>query len=256
MRKRHFVTATIILSGILFSAPTLAQSRKVLNLPSYDQAPYHFGFILAANHMLFSIKPVDNLQNIKWSLTQSPDIFADSLFVYEVTSSPTPGFSIGIVSDLRLGNYSSLRFVPTLSFGERIINYSILAYQQGEGALVETTKSVTSTYVEFPLSYKYRSRRLNNMSAYLMGGIKYTLDLASQKKAEKENNDVAIKIYRHDFAAEVGVGFDFYTTYFKFGTQVKMGYGLRNLIRSEDNMYSGSIDQLRSKVFLLSFTFE
>ncbi len=241
---------------MLFAVNSYTQQRKVLNLPNYDQDPYHFGFILAANNMLFNIKPVDNLSFIKWNSDQSPDIFADSLYVYKVTSQGTPGFSIGILGNLRIARHFDLRFVPTLSFGERILNYGILSYKDGESSYIEVQKSITSTLVEFPLFVKYRSKRLNNMAAYVTGGLKYTLDLASQKKAEKNLNDVTVKINKHDLLAEVGVGFDFYTNYFKFGTELRMGYGFFNLIKKEGNLYTDSIDRLKSKIFLLSFTFE
>lgn len=256
MTKSSIFKLTLALL-ILFSAGSIfAQKRKVLNLPNYDQAPYHFGFILAANNMTFSIKPVDNLPFIKWEGEQSPDIFADSLYVYNITSKGTPGFSIGILGNLRISKHLDLRFVPTLSFGERIINYGILAYKDGESSYLEVDKSITSTLVEFPLFIKYRSKRLNNFAAYVTGGMKYTLDLASQKKAEKNLNDVTVKISKHDVAAEVGVGVDFYTNFFKFGAEVRMGYGFMNLIKKEGNLYTDSIDRLNSKLFLLSFTFE
>ncbi len=233
-----------------------AQVSKVLNLPVYNRQPYHFGFILAVNQMLFTVKPLDNLQNIKFTTDQSPDIYADSLFVYEITSTPTPGFTIGILGNLLVGRYSDLRFVPSLSFGERLLNYSILTYKNDSSYIVNTQKSVTSTYVEFPLIFKYRSKRLNNVSAYVLGGIKYSIDLASRKKTGDNTSDVTIKLKRHDIYAQVGVGFDFYTTYFKFGTEVKMGYGLNNILIREDNIYTGSIKSLHSKIFTLSFTFE
>ncbi len=235
---------------------TSAQRRKVLNLPTYDENPYHFGFILGINHMLFSINTVDNLPYIKWSTAQSPDVFGDSLFVYSVTSTPTPGFSVGILANLRLGKYTDLRFIPALSFGERLLNYNILRYRNGEPLFVEIEKSITSTIVEIPLEFRYKSKRMNNISAYVLGGAKYSLDLASQKKAAGNESNTTVKLYRNDFSVEVGVGFEFYTTYFKFGTEAKMGYGLRNLVLREDNLYSGSIDNLNSKIFLLSFTFE
>lgn len=241
---------------LAFGFSSFAQKRKVLNLQNYDQQPYHFGFILAANEMSFSIKPVDNLPTIKWSQEQSPDIFADSLYVYEVTSQGTPGFSIGILGNLRLGKFTDLRFVPTLSFGERMLNYSILSYKDGEPSLIDVEKSITSTMLEFPLFVKYRSKRLNNFAAYVTGGLKYTLDLASQKKDDQNLNDVTVKINKHDMMAEVGVGFDFYTNYFKFGTEIRMGYGLVNMIKHEGNLYTDSIERLNSKIFLLSFTFE
>ena len=232
------------------------QSQKVLNLPTYNQQNYHFGFILAVNQMLFTVKPIANLQNHKFITDESPDIYADSLFVYEVTSTPTPGFSIGILGNLLIGRYGDLRFIPTLSFGERILNYSILTYKNDTAFIVNTKKSVTSTYVEFPLIFKYRSKRLNNVGAYVLGGMQYAIDLASRKKTNENTSDVTIKLKRHGLEAIVGVGFDFYTTYFKFGTEIKMAYGLNNALIREDNIYTGSIEALHAKIFMLSFTFE
>ncbi len=249
-----FSVFLLLILGLTFTAN--AQKRKVLNLPSYDQNQYHFGFILGINHMLFTIKPVDNIANIKWNSDQSPDVFGDSMYVYSVTSTPTPGFSVGILANLRLGKNTDLRFIPSLLFGERLLNYNILRYRNGEPLFVEVQKSITSTIVEIPLEFRYKSKRLNNFRAYVLGGVKFSMDLASQKKAKGSQANSTVKLHRNDLSTEVGVGFEFYTTYFKFGTEVKMGYGIRNLVIKEDNIYSGSIDELRSKVFLLSFTFE
>jgi len=239
-----------------------AQRRKVLNLPVYDQSQYHFGFILGINHLLFTVKPVDNLANIKWTSDKSPDVFGDSMYVYNVTSTPTPGFSVGILANLRLGKNTDLRFIPSLLFGERILNFDILRYKTNsqtgevEKLMVGIQKSITSTIIEIPLEFRYKSKRLNNFRAYVLGGLKYSLDLASQKKTADGELSTTVKLNRNDLSVETGVGFEFYTTYFKFGTEFKMGYGLRDLMIHEDNIYSGSIDQLHSKVFLLSFTFE
>ncbi len=256
LKKSIIAFLAVLFLMVLLSEDVQAQKRKVLNLPSYDQAPYHFGFILGLNQMLFTVKPIENLPFRKWTGTESPDIFADSLFVYSVTSSPTPGFTVGILGNLRLGQYGDMRFVPSLSFGERILNYDIRAFEDGESQRIQTTKSITSTFIDFPLEFKYKSKRLNNFRAYVLGGVTYTLDLASQKRAERNSNDVTVKIIKHDLMLAAGVGFDFYTTYFKFGTQLKMSYGLNNLMNYEGNLYTDSIESLRSKVFLLSFTFE
>jgi len=256
LSKRLIIFSASLFLLLAVSINASAQKRKVLNLPTYDQQQYHFGFILGINHMLFSIQPVANVQDIKWDSDQSPDVFGDSMYVYSVTSTPTPGFSVGILANLRLGRFTDLRFIPTLSFGERILNYNILRYRNDEPLFVEIQKSITSTIVEIPLEFRYKSRRINNVGAYVLGGVKYSLDLASQKKSNDDAANSNVKLNRSDFSLEVGVGFEFYTTYFKFGTEVKMGYGFRNLLIPEDNIYSGSIDQLRSKVFLLSFTFE
>ncbi|MCF6341614.1 MAG: PorT family protein [Bacteroidales bacterium] len=241
---------------LLFNKQASAQKRKVYNMPSYDEQLFHPGFFLGINQMLFSVKTVDSLPFIKWEQEQSPDIFADSLFVQSVTSTPTPGFTIGIVANLRVAKNLDFRFVPSLSFGERLLNYNILSYDEGNTQVIETQKSITSTTVDFPFLFKYKSKRLNNMRMYVLAGAKYSLDLASQKKAQKNSSDITVKIKKHDIALEAGAGVDFYADLFKFGIELKMGYGFFNMIKQEGNLYTDSIERLNSKVFMLSFTFE
>ncbi len=55
---------------------------------------------------------------------------------------------------------------------------------------------------------------------------------------------------------KLGVGVEFYNAWFKFGIEVKMSYGLFDLLRSEDNIYTEGIESLKSKVWQISFTFE
>lgn len=256
LKRNLIIFLSLIAFTFTFADSAFAQKRKVLNLQNYDEEPYHFGFILGLNQMLFSVKPVNNLPFIKWDPIQSPDISADSLFVYSVTSSPTPGFTIGILGNLRLGKYFDMRFIPALSFGERRLNYSILTYNNDTAILLNVEKSISSTYVDFPLEFKYKSKRLNNMLGYVLGGINYSIDLASQKKAEESSNTTTVKLLKNDVSLLIGAGVDFYTSYFKFGIQARMSYGMNNIIQYEDNIYTNSIETLRSKVFMLSFTFE
>jgi len=256
LKRNLIIILSLITITFFFADSTFAQKRKVLNLQHYDEEPYHFGFILGLNQMLFSVKPVNNLPFIKWEPSQSPDISADSLFVYSVTSTPTPGFTIGILGNLRLGKYFDMRFIPALSFGERRLNYSILSYNNDTATLLYVEKSISSTYVDFPLEFRYKSKRLNNMLAYALGGVNYSIDLASQQKAEAASNTTTVKLFKNDVTLLIGAGVDFYTSYFKFGIQARMSYGLNNLIQYEDNLYTNSIESLRSKVFMLSFTFE
>lgn len=257
MKKITLIFVSVVLLLLAFSIDATAQKRKVLNLQDYDEAPYHFGFILGLNQMFFSVKPVADLPFITWDQSsQFTDLFVDSVNVYSVTSSPTPGFTIGILGNLRLGKYFDLRFIPALSFGERTLNYDLRTYDDGVSQRIEIEKSISSTFVELPLEFKYKSKRLNNMRAYVLAGASYTIDLASQKKAENSSSDVTVKINKNDILLSGGAGVDFYTDYFKFGIQAKMSYGINNLIQYEENIYTNSIETLRSKVFLLSFTFE
>lgn len=175
----------------------------------------------------------------------------DSL-VY-VTSNPQTGFNIGIVSSLRIADHFNLRFVPTLAFGDRDIEYSVLL---SDTLRITQRKRVESTFMEFPIYLKYKSKRLTNTQAFVLAGFKYTIDMASQADKKTKGNEVPIKLKKNDYHVEVGTGFDFYLKYFKFGIELKMSYGFRDLLKREDNIYTNSIKRLGSKIFQLSFTFE
>jgi hypothetical protein len=224
------------IQGIAFAQ----KHPQIENLPKYDIRPYHFGFALCINKMDFAVHTVPNY------------IPLDSLCT--IQSSPQWGFNIGIVSNLRLAEYADLRFVPTLSFGERILNYTMKLH---DSVLFTDSKKIESTYIDFPLLLKYKSKRLNNFRAYVIGGFQYSLDLASQaNKKIKVNQDYVVRLKENDFLYQFGVGFDFYTEYFKFSTELKMSYGLRDLLQHDNTIYTQGIDRLNSKIFQLSFLFE
>lgn len=216
-----------------------AQRRiSIENLAGYDYKRYHFGFVLGLNQMDFHIKPIEDYKPL------------DSLYILE--SYPEWGFYLGIVSDLRLGQYFDLRFIPTLAFGDRNLEY-LISYK--DTIFYRQLKRVESTTLEFPLLLKYKSMRMTNFRAYILGGFKYTLDLAS-KQEKKDDDEVLVKIKKHDFAYELGVGFDYYFEYFKFSTELKMSYGIRDLLVRDNTIFTSPIQKLNSKVFMISFLFE
>ncbi|HSG67693.1 MAG TPA: porin family protein, partial [Bacteroidales bacterium] len=252
----RYIIIILVSLAILYSGEGFAQKRGVMNLPTYDNAPYHFGFILALNQMDFVIKMKDGFQNVTYDSLQSPDIYADSLRLLSANTVSTLGFTVGIVGNLRMSRYFDLRFVPSLAFGERYIDYRMKAYIQGDPLLVEIRKNITSAHVDFPLTIRYRSKRVHNFGAYVFAGANYALDLAATRADKKEKeNETLVKLRKNDVAALVGVGVEFYNAWFKLGIEVKMSYGLFNLLREEGNIYTGGIEELRSKIWQLSFTF-
>ena len=232
------IFSLVIIMLIAISFTTFAQTHpRIENLPKYDLKPYHFGFALCLNEMNFSVHPNPNYKS------------ADSLLTIE--SSPQWGFNIGIVSNLRLGTYADLRFLPTLSFGNRVLNYKI----RKDSSIITSSKNIESTYLDFPLLLKYKSKRLNNARAYIITGAQYSIDLASQAKKKDKKNEL-IRLKSNDIMYQFGVGFDFYLEYFKFSTELKMSYGIRDLLERDNTVFTSSINRLNSKIFQLSFLFE
>lgn len=251
--KAQIAFACLIL---IFTNDCFAQRKQVENMPTYDFSKYHFGFILAVNQMHFVIKPIDNLHLTYFDSIASAEINADSALIYSIESEPSAGFTVGIVSNLRINNSLDLRFIPSLSFGERNLDYRFMKFRDGAQTLVDVRKNVPSTFVEFPFQIKYKSRRLNNFRAYVLGGLNYRIDLSSQAKKKKDTGQVQIKLNRNDLYYDLGCGFDFYFEWFKLGTEIKMSYGLLDILKKEGNIYTDGIDRLSSKIFQFTFSFE
>ena len=221
---------------MIFLTNIFAQRHTVpLNLPNYDRKVIHFGFLIGLNSMDFKIS-----QN---------NISSDSLFILQ--SQEQKGFNLGIVSNLRLGRNSDLRFLPTLSFVSRRINYSI----KTKDLVEQINKEVESTFIEFPINLKFKSNRYNNGRAYLITGAKYSIDLASKKNIEDDDNEL-IKLNKGDLMYEIGFGIDFYLQYFKFSPEFKATFGLINMLIPDDGVYNNSIEKLMTRGFTLTFTFE
>jgi outer membrane protein with beta-barrel domain len=232
----------LLLSFILLTNVYGQRKETTKNLPKFDHRFMHFGFLIGLNSSDFVLNrfPLD-------------DSVPDSLYVLEPQSAK--GFNLGIISAMHLGEYFSLRFTPNLAFASRSLEYT---FETIDGPK-KYSKEIESTLINFPINIKYKSVRLNNFSAYLIFGAAYSLDLASNESSENLStnpNDIFVKLHRDDFVGQIGFGTDFYLEYFKFGIELKMSYGIRDLLDHDNTPFSAPIDKLSSKMFLLSFTFE
>ncbi len=229
----------LILLCLSFFSSVFAQRgykpESILNYQKVDQKRLHFGFSLAVNSMDFAIFNAGRTEARAEQVVFSP------------------GFSVGIVSDLRLHENWSLRFLPGLEFGERTIKYSNLPQDE---------VTVESVLVNLPLMLKYRAKRLNNYRPYLIGGASYKIDVQSQDALDPENN-MLIRLNTTDVYLELGAGVDFYLPYFKLATELKFAIGLRDILNHQydiDNpgyeAYTDAIRGMNSKIITLSFHFE
>jgi hypothetical protein len=214
-------------------------------LPKYDRQRLHFGFTLGVNSTTFAVRNVDNINQF------------DSVFV--IDPQPQVGFNLGIITDLRIGQHFNLRFIPDLSFADRRLKYTLSTLDTlGQPVERSEEQKLESVLLEFPLSLKFKSVRINdgNWRVYILGGGKFIMDMASQSKIKTGDNEVVVKLNRLDYAYEVGVGFDIYMQYFKFSPELKVSFGLNNLLVKDETIYTQSINKLNSMAFLLSFHFE
>ncbi len=178
-------------------------------------------------------------------------LVSDSL--YPEVSILNPGINIQIVTNLRAGKYFDIRFLPGVSFGQRIIRY----YK--DQVLYNDQQRLESSFLEFPLLLKYKGDRLNNVRPYIIGGLNYRYDLAGKKEYD-DQKPVYIRLKRPDLYYEVGAGMDFYLTYFKLSIELKMSNGITNVLVNEPAPihpeYYNAIEKIKSQIWIIAFHFE
>lgn len=213
-----------------------SQVKRPRNLPGYDYKKLHFGFTVGTH-----------TQDLAVTRAEGSELFAD-------VSDPGFGFQVTIVSDLRISENWNFRFLPGIALGEKPLSF----YDVQTRELVESGK-IESNFLEFPFLFKYRSKRLNNTRPYIIGGLNYRYDLAARKESD-ENDRIFVKLQPGDLYLEAGFGVDFYSQYFKFAPEIKVGMGLRNLLVNDviegQARFVESIDNLRSFVVMINFHFE
>lgn len=242
MRKIILILILIAVAGVGFSQKRKPSRVPLQNLPNFDKQKFHFGFILGYNSADFFVD------------TKANTFQSDSLISLRVQKKP--GFNLGIVTSWDWSPMFKLRFLPTLSFQERSMNYNFYAEPDTNAYWF---KSVQSTYLDFPLLLKMRSQRINNFAAYVIGGGRFGLDMQSNNKVDNDNaspSEQVIKLTKPDYGIEVGGGFDFFLQYFKFGIELKMGMGFKNILIQENTIFTSPIEAIRSKVWTVSLTFE
>jgi hypothetical protein len=234
------------------------QKQMVNYLTTFDEKRIHFGFTLGYNLLDFNVlnyNPIgENPEFVPVNWKGDPIQITESSYVRSDLQTLVPGFTVGIVSSLRLMEDLDLRFLPGMSFGERKLTYNIPVYDINA---YEPLKfySIKSTFLDFPLLLKYKARRINNDRPFVIFGGAYRQDIS--RTAQED----LVKLNNGGFYAEVGGGWDHYFPFFRFTVEGKFSFGLNNQLnpipsQNQRQYYSQSIKYLRSNIFTLSFHFE
>jgi hypothetical protein len=211
-------------------------SQGNFNYLDFQNKQYYFGITLGYNRGNYRIY-------------HSKEFIRNDSFA-RAESVGGPGFNLGIVSNLKLGEYFDLRFLPTLSFAERNIRYS----QPSEGAR-QINRRIESVLVEMPFQVRYKSAPYHDFRLFVIGGVKYSFDVASDSRTRQAAG--LVKIAPTDFQFEYGAGIQFFFPYFIFSPELKVSQGINNVLIYNGALKQSTIlDRVHSRTFTLSFHFE
>ena len=201
----------------LMAVSGIAQKRKLERLPYIDQRRIHFGFSVGLH-----------TQDLGFTHTGYTTEAGETW--YAEVPSFSPGFNVGLVSDLYLCKYLNLRFCPTMYFGNKTVEF------REDHTDERRTVDLKSNYIMIPIDLKYSAKKKNEL----------------------------LKLKTYDTYLQVGLGCDIYLPFFKLIPELKFCFGLGDILQHKrpdlrdplDYKYTQAIKRTSSNMVVLTFYFE
>ncbi|MEY4968354.1 MAG: hypothetical protein RLZZ261_125, partial [Bacteroidota bacterium] len=171
--------------------------------------------------------------------------------IYHVVPQSSPGYLVGIISDVRLSPFLNLRVNPTYVAGERTL--LIDGVDRATGVRDWYTRRVESSLVRLPVELKWKSARIGNHRWFVLGALHTTYDLGSKAKVV---DDRLFKLQPVDYGFDLALGTDLYFEFFKLSPQLRWSFGLGNLHVQDDTKLSESLPVVHHRSRDYVFTFE
>ena len=231
MLSLHWRKVSLFLVLLLSTSLLSGQARgKNLNYDDYKAKTYYFGISLGFNsskHQVFHSR--EFIGNPQIQLAQG---------------APGVGFNVHGIVNYKFGEFFDFRILPGITFATRHLDFN-----------VNSRTSVESIFAELPLHIRYKSAPYRDKRAFILGGLNYSYDVASNSMTRQA--DSFIKISPHDFQLEVGVGMQFFFPYFILSPEIKFSQGITNILLFNDQIIEASVmEKLLSRTITLSFHFE
>ncbi len=231
MKRLFYILLALTLCGGL---------RAQSNLPMVDYKALHFGFTLGVNFMDFDFQ-------------QSGMEIDGKIYNADMTW-VIPGFTVGVIGDVRICEYLNFRLVPTFHLSDRTISYS----NNIDDEIITT--NVKSTIISVPAYFKFNGPRIKNYRPYLLCGGGVMFDLGRDRQMP-----VLLKML--DYFVEFGAGCTIYLKYFRLSPEIKFSLGFNDVLEPwearqndivdpRDSKYTLALSKLTSRMVTVCFNFE
>ena len=238
MRHLFRLQTLILTCFVLLSFLGTAQVNKGnTNFREFNDKAYYFGLTFGYNNSNFQLAHSRRF------------ILNDSFNISEGLGGP--GLNVSMVTNMKLGEYFDFRFLPGFSFVGRKF------YYLGAQDEVEEINDIPSGLIQAPFQVRFKSAPFHDMRMYVLGGAKYTYDVASNARIRDEQAKRIIRISPHDYSLEVGAGCQFFFPFFIFSPEIKYSQGIGNILIYNSQLAKSSVlEKVYSKTFTISLHFE
>jgi hypothetical protein len=234
---------TLTIKGHAQFTKSMFIKDPIINLENFQKKRVYFGFYLGFNSYDFKI--------------DYKTVVKDDILIKKST-----GYNVGLVADLKLQEYVSLRFEPGLYYTKRDLQYPDSYFSTLPISFPrkpsDKLREVNSTYLHFPLLLKFLALRTGNIRPYLLGGVSATLNLSSNSKSNDDNSGERFRVQPWTTNYELGFGIDIFSEYFIFSPSIRGVFGFNDELIRDNNPnspWTGNIESLQSRAVFINFTF-
>ena len=216
---------------------TAQYSKGNNNFREFQRKAYYFGLTFGFNSSNFQ---VDYSKNA---------ILNDSFKIVE--GAPGIGLNVSMIANMKLGEYFDFRFLPGFSFVNHKLEY-MTTYSNERG-----TRDIESVLVQAPFQVRFKSDPFHDMRVFVLAGVKYTYDVASNARIRQEQAVRTVLLSPHDFSVELGGGMQFFFPFFIFSPELKYSQGLGNILIYNPNLeQTNVVEKVLTRTFTISLHFE
>lgn len=182
------------------------------------------------------------------NLVDPNDPFGDTL--RSVDLEPLPGLMLGVISNLNVADFLSLRLVPHFTFEQR--NFTFMYFNQGKAVLRQ--KAIESSYFNVPLTAQWRTPYYKRHRTIVSTGVQIGWNMISDKKVRNDYN--LLKVKSQDISLTLGAGIILYGDRIKMTPEIRYTAGISNIYEPEFTHHGSSIRYLASQTLTFCINFE
>ncbi|MFM6949136.1 MAG: porin family protein [Aquirufa sp.] len=211
---------TLLLLLIFSVSSVFAQKSKYKRVfhEYYDARPLHFGFLFGLAGSSYNYVALNSGSDV----ILSPKHF---------------GFQIGGVANYAFNRHIELKTGINVALFERHLDYYLSTNIPIKSGLQTDNLNYLreSTWLEIPVSIKFRSIRRKNHRFFVLAGAKFGIEANTRDKDFSSlSSDYNHTIYakKSDLALEYGFGFEQFFQFFKFAPEIRFSHGIFNIYQA------------------------
>lgn len=170
----------------------------------------------------------------------------DNDTILSIDDKSQPGFNLGLIGNWQFNRYFDLRFIPNMTFGEKLIQYNTI------NGIVDNR--IKTTYITVPVCVRFKSEPVNDWRLFVIAGLKYDYNIDPQTRPTSEPNRITLR--KDGLSMEYGIGLQYFFPYFIFSPELKYSHSLFNMLDpNQSDLNRSALKGLypRSLVFTLNF---